>query len=436
MNIDTRQLPTFDKADVVVVGSGSAGVVAAIASARTGADTLLIERYGFLGGISTMVLDTFYGFYTPGSASKRVVGGIPWEIVGRLGQRNMMLERPNSYGAGTGVTYDPETLKVVWEETALEAGVRLRLHTFCADVILEGAHINGVVVAGKSGPGLIQSRVIIDASGDADLCFYAGVPFQRAGEDGPAQSLTTTFRLGNVHMEKALTVKRSQLEALMKQANLSGHYRLPREEGSIHITPLPGVMATNMTRVAHVDATDPVQLTGAEIEGRKQALEYVRFLKAEVPGYEQAYLINFSTQIGIREARRVRGEYQLTREDVLAGRRFDDAIAQCGAPIEDHRPGNDTHWEYIPGSETYDIPYRCLLPLNRENLLVAGRCLSATHDAHASVRSMGQCMAMGQAAGTAAALAVGLRKTPRQLPVQALQSRLLHNGALLSGARI
>jgi hypothetical protein len=313
MAIDTGHLPIFDAADVVVVGSGSAGAVAAIASARAGADTLLIERYGFLGGTSTMVLDTFYGFYTPGDDTRRVVGGIPWEIVGGLAKRGMMLKRPSSYGAGTAVTYDPETLKVIWEETALEARVRLRLHTFCTDIVVEEGLITGLVVDGKSGLGLIHARMVVDASGDADICFHAGVPFQHAGEDGSAQSLTTTFRLGNVNVEQAHTVKRPQLEEMMKCANLSGQYRLPREEGSVHITPLPGVVATNMTPVANVDATDPVQLTQAEVEGRKQALEYVRFLRKEVPGYEQAYLINFSTQIGIRETRRVYGEYRLNR---------------------------------------------------------------------------------------------------------------------------
>ena len=436
MALDANQLPIFDSATVVVLGSGSAGAVAAIASARAGADTLLIERYGFLGGTSTMVLDTFYGFYTPGDDTRRVVGGIPWEIVGRLAKRGMMLERPRSYGAGTAVTYDPETLKVIWEETALEAGVRLRLHTFCTDVVMEYGRVTGLVVDGKTGLGLIQAGMVVDASGDADICFHAGVPFQRAGEDGPAQSLTTTFRLGNVNVEQALAVKRPQLEELMKRANLSGQYRLPREEGSVHITPLPGVVATNMTRVAYVDATDPVQLTRAEVEGRKQALEYARFLRAEVPGYERAYLINFSAQIGIRETRRVYGEYRLTRKDVLSGRKFDDGIAQCGAPIEDHHPGRNTRWEYIPGGDTYDIAYRCLLPLSIDNLLIAGRCLSATHDAHASVRSMGQCMAMGQAAGAAAALAMTSQRTPRTLPIQELQARLLADGVLLSGSRV
>ncbi len=426
------ELPLFDTADVVVVGAGSAGCTAAIAAARTGASVLLIERYGFLGGTSTMVLDTFYGFYVPGNDARRVVGGLPWEIVERLRAYNMVLERPSSYGAGQAVTYDPTTLKVVWEQTALEAGVRLRLHTFCVDTLTEHGRVTALIVAGKSGLGLIKASVFIDASGDADLCFRAGVPFEPAGADGPAQSLTTTFRLGNVDESRALQVKRADLERLMREANLSGAYRLPREEGSVHRTPLPGVVATNMTRVAAVDVTDPLALTHAEVEGRAQAIEYARFLRERVPGYEQAYLLNFSTQIGIRETRRVYGEYRLTREDVLAARKFPDAIAQCGAPIEDHHAGKDTRWEYVPGSGTYDIPYRCLLPLAIDNLLVAGRCLSATHDAHASVRSMGQCMAMGQAAGTAAALATARQIAPRALPIATLQDHLKTAGALFS----
>lgn len=436
MTTYTVELPTFDTADVVVLGSGSAGSAAAIESARSGTDTLLVERYGFLGGTSTMVLDTFYGFYVPGNDGQRVVGGLPWEIVERLREYGMVLERPSSYGAGQAVTYDPPTLAFVWEQMAQEAGVRLRLHTFCVDALVEEGRVTALVVAGKHGMGLIRGRIFIDASGDADLSFRAGVPFQSAGEDGPAQSLTTTFRLGNVDTTRAKSIKRADLVHAMKEANLSGTYRLPREEGSVHLTPLDGVVATNMTRIAAVDATDPVELTKAEVEGRKQTMEYTRFLRERIPGYEQAYLMNFSTQIGIRETRRVYGDYRLTRDDVLQARRFPDAIAQCGAPIEEHHAGSDTRWEYVPNGATYDIPYRCLLPQAIDNLLIAGRCLSATHDAHASVRSMGQCMAMGQAVGTAAALSIAGATTPRALPIDQLQARLRADGALFGGDSI
>jgi len=247
--------------------------------------------------------------------------------------------------------------------------------------------------------------------------------------------MTTTFRVGNVDYERAKSVKRDELVSRMKAANLSGDYRLPREEGSVHRTPIEGVVATNMTRVAYVDGTDPLELTKAEVEGRKQALEYTRFLREQIRGYEHAYLMNFSTQIGIRETRRIRGEYRLTRDDVLSARKFDDAVAQCGAPIEDHI-GSSTRWEYVPGGGTYDIPYRALLPQQVSNLLVAGRCLSADHDAHASVRSMGQCMAMGQAAGTAAALSARLNTIPHGIDIRVLQDRLRADGALFSGATV
>ncbi len=433
----TQELPLLAEAEVVVLGSGSAGSTAAIAAARSGADTLLVERYGFLGGTSTTVLDTFYGFYTPGRDIARVVDGIPWEIVERLYAYNMVLERPSSYGAGQAVTYDPTTLKVVWEQAALSSGVRLLLHTFCVDVLMEAGRITGLVVASKKGLGLIKGQVFVDSSGDADLVFRSGAPFEAAGTDGhDAQSLTTTFRLGGVNLEHAQAIKRDELVSRMKAANLSGEYRLPREEGSVHATPIADVVATNMTRVSYVDVTDPVELTKAEVEGRKQALEYTRFLREQIPGYERAYLMNFSTHIGIRETRRMWGRYRLTREDVLSARRFEDAIAQCGAPIEEHNASSSTRWEYVPDGDTYDIPYRALLPQVVDNLLVAGRCLSADHDAHASVRSMGQCMAMGQAAGTAAALSSLGQVAPADLDVSALQTRLRTDGALFSGATV
>jgi FAD dependent oxidoreductase len=417
--------------DVLVVGAGSAGMTAAIAAARQGARVALVERYGFPGGISTQVLDTFYGFYTPGERRERVVGGIPWEVASTMMERGSAFERPNSYGAGTGVTYDPDQLKLLWEDLALDAGVRLLYHALMTAPLLEDRAVRGVVVQTKAGPRRIAASVTIDASGDADAAFLAGAPFELAGETGESQSLTTTFRMINVDVARARQVRQPQLQALMAEAIAGGDYRLPRREGSIHVTPLDGVMATNMTRVAGLDPTDPVALTAAEIEGRRQAMEYARFLRDRVPGYERAQLGWLSHQIGVRESRRIYGEYRLTRDDVLAARDFPDAIARCGAPIEAHHAGSDTHWEHIPDSRTYGIPYRCLVPRSVERLLVAGRCLSATFDAHASVRSMGQCMAMGQAAGTAAALAVRAGVMPRAVDAAVLRSVLLEAGALI-----
>jgi glycine/D-amino acid oxidase-like deaminating enzyme len=429
MHIYNKPVRDLWKTDVLVIGSGSAGATAAITAAREGASVALVERYGFMGGISTQVLDTFYGFYTPGEQPKKVVGGVPDLVVDELFRREMAIYRPNTYGAGQGITYDPSTLKIVWETLAQQAGVKLLYHTFVVDALVEQGRISGVIAVNKSGLVHLSADVIIDASGDADVAASVGVPFEGA-KDGPVQSLTTTFRLLNVDVERANAVKKAQLHDLMAKAIEQG-YKLPRKEGSVHITPIDGVMATNMTRVGDIDATDPEQLTLAEIEGRRQAEEYARFLIDKVPGYERAALGDLSTQIGVRESRRVFGDYRLTREDVLSARKFEDAIAKCGAPIEDHHAGSDTKWEYLPEGETYDIPYRCLLPQKVEGLLIAGRCLSAEHDAHASVRSMGQCMAMGQAAGVAAVIASRQGKTPREISTEDLQTRLRQIGAII-----
>lgn len=430
MEIYRKELPLLWDADVIVVGSGSAGATAAIAAARNGADTVLVERYGFPGGTSTQVLDTFYGFYTPGAVAYKVVGGIPDDVVGRLKAQGAAFERPNSFGAGTGITYDPVLLRVVWERLALEAGVRLLYHSFCTDVIKEGDRITGVVVDGKRGLMRLTARVVVDCTGDADVCARAGVPFERAGDIDPAQTLTTTFRMIHVDTDRAKAFGKKAMWAAMEEAAVSGKYELPRREGSWHITTQKGVIHTIMTRVADMDGTDPVALTAAEIAGRNQALEYARFLRDCVPGYEQAVLSWMNPSIGVRETRRVYGHYRLTREDCLSARKFEDAIGACGAPIEDHRPGSDTEWQYLPEGMTYDIPYRTLVPQEVAGLLVAGRCFSATHDAHASCRSMAQTMTMGQAAGTAAALAIAGDTVPHELPIAALQERLRAMGAL------
>ena len=414
---------TLAETDVLVVGAGSAGSTAAVAAARLGAKTLLIERYGFLGGTSTLVLDTFYGFYTPGSAPRKVVGGIPDDVIAGLRGLDACFERPNTYGAGTGITYHPDLLKVVWERLAQAAGVRILLHAWVQDVERTGDRVKAVLVATKRGLHRIAAKTIVDCSGDADVCHYAGAPSEKAGEKEPAQTLTTTFRMANVDLERRKALPKGELHRLMATAT---GYDLPRREGSDHAMPIPGMTSTVMTRL-QADATDPEVLTRAETEGRRQALEYARFLKDRVPGYERSTFAGFGVQIGIRETRRVYGEYRLTKEDVLSARQFDDQIGLCGAPIEDHHGGADTKWQYLPEGQCVGIPYRTLLPQGLSNVLVAGRCFSATHDAHASVRSMAQCMAMGQAAGAAAASP----RCPKDVPPAELRESLRALGAIL-----
>jgi hypothetical protein len=412
-----------DVIGVLVVGAGSAGSTAAIAAARTGASTLLVDRFGFLGGTSTAVLDTFYAFYTPGAKPRKVVSGIPDDVVGRLTERGMAFERPNTYGAGTGITYDPESLKRVWDELVLESGARTLLHAFVFAVQVEAGRVVSVDVATKGGVRRLRPSVVVDASGDADVSALAGAPFEAPGDN--VQSLSTVFRVANVDVARAEAVPKQELWSLMREARDSGRYGLTRIEGSVHRTPHEGVMMALMTRVRSIDATDADQLSSAEREGRRQAHEYFRFLRECVPGYERAVLVSTSPAIGVRESRRIIGEHVLTADEILAAARFDDQIAQCGAPIEEHHAGEDTRWVYLEDGATYGIPFRALQPQGLDNVLVAGRCFSATHDAHASARSMGTCMAMGQAAGTAAALS----GEPKRLAAGTLRARLSEDGA-------
>lgn len=433
--------PELWTGDVLVVGGGSAGSAAAVAAARTGARALLVESGGFLGGTGTRVLDTFYGFYAPGAEATRVVGGIGWEVCERLTDRGMAFERPNTYGAGTGVTYEPEALKVVWDQLVVGSGASLLLYGLVGAVLVEDDTVRGAVVETREGPRLATAAVVVDATGDAEVAWRAGCAVARPRDERVVQPCTATFRMGGVGDRVAST---DELHERMASARDSGDYDLPRVEGSAHVTVLPGVRHTNMTRVTGVDVTDAWELTAAELEGRRQVGEYSRFLVDRVPGYEAAYLLQASTRLGVRESRRLVGEHVLDRDDVLGGAVFDDAIARCGAPIEDHAAGDGTRWEYVGGAggsgaggsgtptgRTYDIPYGSLVPIDVDGLLVAGRCLSATHDAHASVRSMGQCMAMGHAAGVAAAQAADAGVAPRAVDRQRVQAALRDQGGVL-----
>lgn len=428
-----RNLKKIEQTDILIIGAGSAGCLAALAAASTKKyKVLLVERYGFLGGTSTQMLDTFYGFFTPGEIPKKIVGGLPDQVVNKLDGLGEIFLRPNTYGAGTGVNYNPERLKQVWDELLVHAGVDILLHTILIDVIPQSSGKYECIFWNKSGFWSITAQRVIDTSGDADFCHLAGFEYETAGELEPAQSMTTTFRMANVDLdeyEKAGGKK--MLMNVMAQTN----HPLPRKEGSAHAMNIEKCISTVAVKVGGLSALKAAELTKAEIEGRRQAFIFEQFFRQEVPGYAHSKIIGLSNQIGVRETRRVYGKHRLTKEECMDAKVPDDSIFLCGAPIEDHRQGqngeSETVWQYIPGSGVYGVPYGTIVPKTSDTVWVAGRCFSATHDAHASCRSMAQTMSMGTAAGLAAVQSLEKDESAGDINVAVLRETLHRTGCIL-----
>ena len=421
---------------ILVIGAGSAGSIAALAAATGDYPVMLIERYGFPGGTSTQMLDTFYGFFTPGETARKVAGGFPDIVVNELEGLGEIFLRPNTYGAGTGVNYNPERLKQVWDQLIIQSAINYLLHTTLVDVNILPDSRYECIVWNKSGFGKIIAQRVIDASGDADFSHLAGFTYEIAGELDPAQSMTTTFRMSNVELEafdKAGGKK--MLQQKMQEAATTGKHQLPRKEGSAHEMNAKKCISTVAVKVSNLRPLITEELTRAEIEGRRQAFVYEKFFQQEVPGYEASNIIGLSHQIGVRETRRVHGEYRLTKEDCINAIIPEDTILFCGAPIEDHRMGKDggdeTYWAYIPENGVYGVPYGTIVPKGSATTWVIGRCFSATHDAHASCRSMAQTMSMGQAAGLAAVQSLQKDQAACQLDVAELREKLFRAGAVL-----
>ena len=428
-----KNLQTLAAVDILVIGAGSSGCMAALAAAANNKySVLLVERYGFPGGTSTQMLDTFYGFFTPGELPKKIVGGLPDTVVNELDQLGEIFLRPNTYGAGTGVNYNPERLKNVWDNLLRQAGVQLLLHTVLIDVNQQSNGAYECIFWNKGGFWKAKPKRVIDASGDADFCHLAGFKYELAGELEPAQSMTTTFRMANVDLEE---YEEAGGKKMLAEKMLATTHPLPRKEGSAHAMNIEKCIATVAVKVAGLNALNAGELTEAEIEGRRQAFIYERFFREEVPGYSHAKIIGLSNQIGVRETRRVYGEQRLTKENCMAATIPTDSVLLCGAPIEDHRAGKggemETHWQYIPNSGVYGVPYGTLVPAGSETVWVTGRCFSATHDAHASCRSMAQTMAMGTAVGSAAVQSLDNDEAAKQLNTSKLQTSLYQLGAVL-----
>jgi hypothetical protein len=438
--------------DVLVVGGGNAGCAAALAAARNGARVLLAERYGFLGGTATAsMVGPWMTFHSGGD---RIVGGIAQEMVERLVARRGSpghVHDASDY-VPTITPFDPEIHKALLFEMMRESGVALLLHAWFLDALTESGRVAGARFATVGGIREYRARRTIDATADAYVAASAGVATQQGDARGRVQPASLMFRLSHVdlavlstyvrqrpeQMRSSLKMHERTPEALSAVAGLyelwdaareRGAVNVPRELVSFFATPYADEVTVNMTRVVDVDPLDPDDLTRAEVEARAQVMQLLDFFRADVPGFANARIAATATQIGVRESRRIVGEYTLTADDVLRARTFPDAVARSAYPIDIHNPtGSGTTTHRLPAGASYEIPYRCLVPKGVDDLLVAGRCISTTHEALASTRLTPTVMTLGQAAGTAAALSLHEHVTPRALDPALLRERLVRDG--------
>ncbi|WP_239624830.1 FAD-dependent oxidoreductase [Paenibacillus sp. H1-7] len=413
--------------DVIVAGGGPSGIAAAVASAREGARTLLIERYGFLGGAGTAMMVNPWMSYRAGNGGEQIIFGVLQELIDGMSELGMY-GHPKARNA-----FDPEALKVVAEQLCIEAGVTLLYHTFLADAKMDedGKRIRSIQLANKQGLIEMKARMYVDTTGDADLAALAGAVVEKGREvDSNCQPMTLNFRMADVDIQRM--PDKNEITRLFLEAKERGEVDCPREDVLWFYANQPDVIHFNTTRIILKDATDPWQLTEAEIEGRRQVQQLVAFLKRDIAGFENAYLQTTAPQIGIRESRRIIGEHVLTAEELLSACKFDDVIARGAYPVDIHNPtGSGTIIQSLKPGEWYDIPLRSLIPLKIENLLIGGRPISATHEAHSAIRVQPIAIAIGQAAGTAAALCAQDNINPRQLHVGNVQRSLVKQGARL-----
>lgn len=431
-----RDIPIFDEVDVVVCGGGPAGWAAAVASSRGGARTLLVEDLISLGGAATNGIKGRFGPFH--DQEKFIVGGIPWEMLQKLVYRRdaytPIPRRPTKNRIYYWLPYDPEALKFVCDQMIQESNANVVFGAKAVLPIMNGKSVGGVIFESKQGRFAVLSKILIDATGDGDIAVKAGAPFEIGRKhDGFIQPIGLTNIIHGIpeSAKKYFTENRKDL------CNIKNEYYNEQRDFVPNISNdnflRPQTRRFNRDYVHNTNVTDdPRVFSDAVLKARKEAFNNLDFLRRHVPGCEDAFMSAQASILGVRESRRIVGDYVLTAEDVVSSHRFQDEIAQYHCYIDIHGDyKNPLHGQAPAPGTSYGIPYRCLLPKKVENLLVAGRCLSSTYEGLASVRMIPACMAMGEAAGTAAAMSTKKGCTPRTIDTQELRKSLKEKNVLL-----
>src|SRR5512140_1371145 len=434
-----RQLPLYGEYEVAVLGGGPAGIAAAVAAARAGRRTLLIERDGFLGGMGTAAgVTNFCGLHANVHGEMhRVVQGVASDLLSRIDRLGGLNAPHLILGKILAQAYDTAAYKIAADDLLAHHKVDVLFHALGAGVVMhDDRRVDALMVETKAGRQAVRAAIYIDCSGDGDLAAWAGAAFEVGDNAGSMLYPSMMFRLNGIDPEKAGDAWRT-IPALMAQAEAAGSHRFPRKAAIVRPQRSQIEWRVNFTQLAREDGTainglEPDDLTRGEIEGRRQAVAAFNFLRT-VPGFEKSYIVDLPPQLGIRETRRIVGGHMLSGEEVLGCASFDDSIGVNGWPMESHVAG-DVIFTFppIPQSRGFnELPYRMLPPEGIDNLLVAGRCASMTHDGQSAARVSGACFAMGEAAGSAADLALSGNTIPRDIAVEKLQQALKAQGAFL-----